>query len=86
MIILTGINGSGKTYYMKMIAINLILAQMGWNVPASSMIICPFDHLFLRMGARDSMLKSESTSYLEKKQTQYIIDYGTLSSLPYSNL
>ena len=55
--ILTGINGSGKTFYMKMIAINVILAQIGWNVPARNMILCPLDHLFLRMSAIDSMLK-----------------------------
>jgi len=50
---------------MKMIAINIILAQIGCSVPSSSMALCPFNHLFLRMGVRDSMLKSESSSGLE---------------------
>jgi DNA mismatch repair protein MutS len=71
---------------MKMMAINTILAQIGCNVPAVGMVLCPFDHLFLRMGVRDSMLKSESTSLLERKQTQYIIDYGNASKLMNSHL
>ena len=66
MMILTGINVSGKTFYMKMLAINVILAQIGWNVLARSMVLCPLDHLFLRMNTIDSMLKNESSSYLNK--------------------
>ncbi|CAI2374828.1 unnamed protein product [Moneuplotes crassus] len=79
--ILTGINGSGKTFYLKMMAVNTILAQIGCNVPAVSMILRPFDNLYLRMSARDSMLKSESSSDSERKQMKYIVDYAVSNSL-----
>ena len=48
---------------------------------AQSMALCPLDHLFLRMGVADSMLKNQSSSSIEQKQTQYIIDYATDNSL-----
>ena len=45
--ILTGVNGSGKTYFMKMLALNVVLAHIGAHVPCDMMILSPMKHLFL---------------------------------------
>ena len=54
--VINGANGSGKTTYLKMVALNVILAQIGCFVPCSHMSLTPFNFIFCKAGdlANDS--------------------------------
>lgn len=49
--IITGPNMSGKSTYLKQVALIAIMAQMGCYVPAAFAALRPFDKLFTRVRA-----------------------------------
>lgn len=69
--IITGPNMSGKTIYLKMIALLQILAQIGCFVPATSAEFRMCDKLFTRMGFNDN---------IEQDASSFIIEVGSLNS------
>lgn len=80
-IILTGPNMSGKSTYIRMIAVIILLAQIGCFVPAD---ICRFslvDKIFTRIGASDNLASSESTFMVEMNETANILNNATGNSL-----
>jgi DNA mismatch repair protein MutS len=64
-ILLYGINSSGKSTLMKSIAINIILAQIGYFVAATRFIYNPYNSLFTRIGNNDNIFKGQSSFVVE---------------------
>lgn len=79
--ILTGPNMGGKSTYMRMVALNVILAQMGCFVPSESMRLSIVDQIFTRMGASDDILMGQSTFMVEMLEAQSAISKATSNSL-----
>lgn len=80
-LLITGPNMSGKSTYMRELAVIIIMAQMGSFVPASSCKIPIFDKIFTRIGASDDLVSGESTFMVEMKEAKNAICNATLESL-----
>ncbi len=80
-LLITGPNMSGKSTYMRQLAITIIMAQMGSYVPADSASLPIFDAIFTRIGASDDLVSGESTFMVEMKESNYAITNATPNSL-----
>lgn len=80
-LLITGPNMSGKSTYMRQLAITIILAQMGSFVPAESAELPIFDSIFTRIGASDDLVSGESTFMVEMLEARNAIDNATENSL-----
>ena len=81
LLLITGPNMGGKSTYMRMVAIIVILAQIGSFVPATSCLIKIFDQIFTRIGASDDLASGESTFMVEMKEANYALSNATNNSL-----
>ncbi len=80
-LLLTGPNMSGKSTYMRQLAVIVIMAQMGCFVPAKSAEIAVIDKIFTRIGASDDLVSGESTFMVEMKEAKNAICNATENSL-----
>lgn len=80
-LLITGPNMSGKSTYMRQLAITIILAQMGSFVPAESAELPIFDSIFTRIGASDDLVSGESTFMVEMLEARNAISNATENSL-----
>lgn len=80
-LLITGPNMSGKSTYMRQLAIIIILAQMGSFVPASKADLPIIDKIFTRIGASDDLVSGESTFMVEMKEAKNAICNATEHSL-----
>ncbi|MBS9776310.1 MAG: DNA mismatch repair protein MutS, partial [Fusobacterium sp.] len=80
LIILTGPNMSGKSTYMKQVALNIIMAHIGSYVSANKAIIPIVDKIFTRVGASDDLLTGQSTFMLEMTEVAGILNNATAKS------
>jgi DNA mismatch repair protein MutS len=80
-IILTGPNMSGKSTYIRQVAILFILAQIGCFVPADYAKIVLTDRIFTRVGSADNLAGGESTFMVEMLETANILNNATERSL-----
>ncbi|MGL5355650.1 MAG: DNA mismatch repair protein MutS [Cetobacterium sp.] len=80
LIILTGPNMSGKSTYMKQVALILIMAHMGCYVPAEYAKIGIVDKIFTRIGASDDLVTGQSTFMLEMTEVANIVNSSTKDS------
>jgi len=80
-LLITGPNMSGKSTYMRQLAITIILAQIGSFVPASSATLPIFDSIFTRIGASDDLVGGESTFMVEMLEARNAIHNATENSL-----
>ncbi len=80
-LLITGPNMSGKSTYMRQMAIITIMAQMGSFVPAKSAEIAIVDKIFTRIGASDDLVSGESTFMVEMKEARNAICNATPNSL-----
>ena len=80
-LLITGPNMSGKSTFMRQLAIIIIMAQMGSFVPAESASIPIIDKIFTRIGASDDLVSGESTFMVEMKEAQHAISNATKNSL-----
>jgi DNA mismatch repair protein MutS len=74
MILLTGPNMAGKSTYLRMGALVAIMAQMGSFVPASYARIGCFSRIYTRIGARDDLVRGQSTFMVEMVETAQILN------------
>ncbi len=79
--IITGPNMSGKSTYMRQVALIVLMAQMGSFVPAAECRIGVVDKIFTRIGASDDLASGQSTFTLEMSEVSYILKNATKSSL-----
>lgn len=79
--ILTGPNMGGKSTFLKTVAINVLLAQIGSFIPAKQATIGIVDRILTRMGSGDDIIKKRSTFMVEMLETAYILDNSTENSL-----
>ena len=80
-LLITGPNMSGKSTYMRQLAIIIIMAQMGSFVPASSTNLPIFDAIYTRIGASDDLVSGESTFMVEMLEAKNAICSSTENSL-----
>ncbi len=69
-LLITGPNMSGKSTYMRQLAITIIMAQIGSFVPAKKCTMPLFDQIFTRIGASDDLVSGESTFMVEMKEAK----------------
>jgi DNA mismatch repair protein MutS len=81
LIILTGPNMAGKSTYMRQVALNVILAQIGSYVPCDYARIGVVDQIFTRVGATDDISEGKSTFMVEMNETSLILNKMTKDSL-----
>lgn len=80
-LLITGPNMSGKSTYMRTLAVLIILNQIGCFVPAKEANIPVFDKIFTRIGASDDLVGGESTFMVEMKESAYALKNATINSL-----
>nr|WP_315045002.1 DNA mismatch repair protein MutS [uncultured Leptotrichia sp.] len=80
-VVLTGPNMSGKSTYMKQVALISIMAQVGSYVPAKEAKLSIIDKYLTRIGASDDILSGQSTFMVEMSEVSNILNNATEKSL-----
>lgn len=81
MLLITGPNMSGKSTYMRQMALTIIMNQIGCFVPAEEAQLPIFDKIFTRIGAADDLISGQSTFMVEMKEANEAIAHATVNSL-----
>ena len=81
LVLLTGPNMSGKSTYIRQVALIVLMAQMGSFVPATSATIGLVDRVFTRIGLQDDLSTGQSTFMVEMVETAGILHHATPRSL-----
>ncbi|MDI9367967.1 MAG: DNA mismatch repair protein MutS, partial [Thermotogota bacterium] len=79
--IVTGPNMSGKSTFIRQVALLSIMAQVGSFVPADEALLSIHDRVFTRIGARDELASGKSTFLVEMMETATILSKATEDSL-----
>ena len=79
--LITGPNMSGKSTYMRQLALTVVMAQIGSYVPASEAELPIFDQIFTRIGAADDLISGNSTFMVEMSEANTAIQNATKRSL-----
>jgi DNA mismatch repair protein MutS len=79
--IITGPNMSGKSTFLRQVALITLMAQIGSFVPASQAEIGLADRIFTRIGAHDELHHGRSTFMVEMVETAEILNHATHRSL-----
>jgi DNA mismatch repair protein MutS len=81
MYVITGPNMSGKSSYLRQVALIALMAQIGSFVPADRAVIGLIDRIFTRVGAHDELASGQSTFMVEMNETANILNNATERSL-----
>lgn len=80
-LLMTGPNMGGKSTYLRMAALLVVMAQCGSLVPAASMRLGLVDRIYTRIGASDNVARGRSTFMVEMTETAAILNTATSRSL-----
>jgi DNA mismatch repair protein MutS len=80
-LVITGPNMSGKSTYIRQVALLVLMAQAGSFIPAKDAEIGLIDRIFTRVGASDELMRGRSTFMVEMTETANIINNATERSL-----
>jgi DNA mismatch repair protein MutS len=72
-ILLFGLNSAGKSTLQKAIGIAIILAQIGYYVPANNFQYYPYNSIFTRISSNDNLFKGLSSFTLELIELRSIL-------------
>ena len=81
MLLITGPNMSGKSTYMRQVALTVVMAQIGCYVPCDEAKLPLTDQIFTRIGAADDVASGQSTFMMEMLESEYAIRHATKKSL-----
>jgi DNA mismatch repair protein MutS len=81
LLLITGPNMGGKSTYLRMAAMLVLMAQMGSFVPATSLRLGLADRIYTRIGASDNVARGRSTFMVEMTETATILNTATARSL-----
>ncbi len=79
--VITGPNMSGKSTYLRQVALLCLMAQIGSFIPAGSARIGLVDRIFTRIGAQDEIHSGQSTFMVEMIEAANILHHATRRSL-----
>ena len=80
-ILLFGTNACGKSTFMKAVGLNIILAQAGFFVAASSFEYHPYTQIFTRILNNDNIFRSQSSFAVEVQELKSIMNRSDKNSL-----
>jgi len=80
-LLITGPNMSGKSTYMRQLALSVIMGQMGCYIPGTKAELPIFDQIFTRIGAMDDLIGGQSTFMVEMSETNNALQHATSKSL-----
>ena len=80
-LLMTGPNMGGKSTYLRMAALLVVMAQSGCFVPAERMRLGLVDRIYTRIGASDNVARGRSTFMVEMTETAAILNTATAKSL-----
>jgi len=80
-LVVTGPNMSGKSTYIRQVALLVLMAQTGSFIPAKDAEIGLVDRIFTRVGASDELVRGQSTFMVEMTETANILNNATDKSL-----
>lgn len=81
MLLITGPNMSGKSTFMRQVALTVIMAQIGCYVPCEYAKLPVTDQIFTRIGAADDLASGQSTFMMEMMESRNAIANATDKSL-----
>ncbi len=81
MLLITGPNMSGKSTFMRQVALTVVMAQIGCYVPCDQALLPVTDQIFTRIGAADDLASGQSTFMMEMMESQHAIANATEHSL-----
>ncbi|KAI9203037.1 muts domain V-domain-containing protein [Polychytrium aggregatum] len=79
--IITGPNMSGKSTYMRQIALITIMAHVGMHVPATFASVRLTDRMFSRLGSDQSVTANASSFMMEMRECAFILEHLTIESM-----